>query len=171
MRALLITLFVSSLGFMSCSSQKSLQGNPPFTVERPTVQYWSGGREESGTGMRFEARWNPRDPSAVRVDSLFFRGRILKLEVRDTETGFLLVGSHATPGVSKPDYIMHADSTMEVGNQPPQPLPPLKNFPFDLNPDEAVLSYFVEGDAEKQYTKISGVREKQSRDYPGRQER
>jgi len=47
----------------------------------------------------------------------------------------------------------------------------MMNFPFDLNPDEAVLSYFVGGDAEKQYTKISGVREKQSRDYPGRQER
>lgn len=169
MRALLITLFVSSLGFMSCSSQKSLQTNPPFDVERPTVQYWSGGREESGTGMRFEARWNPRDPSAVRMDSLFFRGRILKLEVKDTETGFLLVGSQTTSGISKPDYIMHADSTKEVGNQPPRPLPPLKSFPFDLKPDEAVLSYFVGDETEKQYTRISGVREKQSKNYPGRQ--
>ena len=169
MRALLITLIISSLGFMSCSSQKSLEPDPPFTVERATVQYWTGGREESGNGMEFRARWNPRDPSAIQVDSLFFRGHMLKLEVSETETGFLLVADQSQSRMDKPDYIMHADSTREVGNQPPKNFPELKSFPFDLKPDEAVVSYLILPEGKKYYTRISGVRDKPSKTYPGRQ--
>jgi hypothetical protein len=169
MRILFISLFISSLGFMSCSSQKPLEQQPPFTVDRPTVQYWSGGREESGSGMEFQARWNPKDPGEIRLDSLFFRGHILKLAVQETETGFLMTASRSSSGIVKPDYIMHADSTHEVGNQPPQPLSDVKSFPFDLNPDAAVISYFLKGEKTKFYTKISGIREKQPKNYPGRQ--
>jgi hypothetical protein len=156
------------LGLMSCSSQKSLESHPPFTVERPTVQYWQGGREESGSGMRFRARWNPKDPSSVEVDSLFFRGRVYKLEVSDSETGFLLEASRTETPLEKADMIMHADSTREIGNQPPKPLPAALSFPFELKPDEAVISYILKADGQKYYTKITGIAEKASRIYPGR---
>ena len=159
-------LFV--LGLMSCSSQKSLQSNPPFSVERPTVQYWQGGREESGSGIRFRARWNPIDPSSIEIDSLFFRGRIYKLEVSDSETGFIIEASRTETPLGKADIIMHADSTREIGNQPPKPLPSARDFPFELQADEAVISYFLKGDSQKYYTKITGVVEKASRIYPGR---
>ena len=42
---------------------------------------------------------------------------------------------------------------------------------FDLKPDEAVLSYTLRTAEKKFFTKISGVREKQSKNYPDRQER
>lgn len=170
MRAYVICTLLATTGIMSCSSQKSLESNPPFTVIQPVVEYWSGGREESGYGMRFEARWNPADPSAVAVDSLFFRGRMLKLQVTDTETGFLLTGNHTQPRPDKADYIMHGDSLKEVGNQPPLPLPSDRAFPFDLKEDEAVISYRIKGDGRKYYTRISGVREKRSRINPGKQQ-
>ena len=156
------------LGLMSCSSQKKLTTSPPFTVERPTVEYWVGGREESGSGMRFQARWNPVDPASIEVDSLFFRGKSYKLQVADTETGFLLTASRGTGRLEKPDIIMHADSTREVGNQPPKLPSPPGEFPFDLKPDEAVISYIERGEGKTYYTKITGVVEKSSRIYPGR---
>ena len=161
-------VFLFTIGLMSCSSQKSLEQDPPFTVERPTVQYWTGGREESGRGMNFQARFNPVDPAAVGVDSLYFRGRILGLEVSETETGFLLKASHSEMGWKKPDMIMDADSIRQVGNQPPMPLPPI-SFPFELEPDEAVISYYLRAKpGEKYYTKISGVVEEAPRILPGR---
>ena len=156
------------MGLMSCSSQKTLESQPPFSVERPTVQYWEGGREESGFGMRFRARWNPKDPVAIQADSLFFRGKRYKLEVTDSETGFILQASRDEYPREKPDIIMHADSTREIGNQPPKPLPSPKAFPFDLEPDEAVISYILKAEGKKYYAKITGIVEQPSRIYPGR---
>ena len=37
------------LGLMSCSSQRTLESQPPFSVERPTVQYWEGAVDVSGS--------------------------------------------------------------------------------------------------------------------------
>ncbi|MEJ2583934.1 MAG: hypothetical protein P8Z38_02465 [Robiginitalea sp.] len=160
--------FLFVLGLMSCSSQKTFENSPPFSVERPTVQYWEGGRAQSGFGMEFRARWNPEDPSSIQIDSLFFRGKVYKLEVTESETGFILQASRAHIPLEKPDITMHADSTKEIGNQPPGPLPSLRQFPFELKPDEAVISYILKADRRKYYTKITGVVEKASRIYPGR---
>lgn len=162
-----ICIFLFTIGLMSCSSQKSLEPQPPFSVERPTVQYWEGGRAESGYGMQFRARWNPREPSSVEADSLFFRGRTYKLEVTDTETGFVLQASRTQKPWGNPDMVMHADSTREIGNQPPKPLPTNRVFPFELQPDEAVISYILKEDGRKYYTKITGIVEEPSRIYPG----
>ena len=155
---------------MSCSSQKTLESQPPFSVQRPTVQYWEGGREESGFGMKFRARWNPEDPSAIQVDSLFFRGNRYKLEVTDSETGFILQASRSKSPLEKPDIIMHADSTREIGNQPPKLLPSPEVSPFDLQPDEAVISYILKAEGKIYYAKITGIVDKPSRIYPGRPE-
>jgi len=124
-------VLLSFMGLMSCSSQPKIQSEAPFTVERPTVEYWEGGREESGTEMRFEARWNPIDPSSITLDSLYFRGRVMKAASKETETGFTITAIFIE---NKPDtdMIMHADGRREVGSQPPKPLTPDKTFPFDL---------------------------------------
>ena len=86
-------LLLTFIGLMSCSSQPKIQTEAPFTVERPTVEYWVGGREESGTQMRFEARWNPIDPSSITLDSLYFRGRVMKAESQESETGFTITAT------------------------------------------------------------------------------
>jgi len=160
-------LLLTVIGLMSCSSQRKLQTEAPFTVERPTVEYWVGGREESGTQMRFQVRWNPIDPSAITLDSLYFRGRVMKAELKETETGFLITGTYIED-MPKSDIIMHADPRQEVGNQPPKPLNTRKAFPFELSPNEAVLSYLEGNTEKKRYYKISGVVEKQGRILPGR---
>ena len=92
----------------------------------------------------------------------------MKLTREDTETGFRIVGMYQEQSPGSTDIVMHADSLREVGNQPPYALPSAKDFPFDLRPDEAVLSYW-EGSSEKRYYhKITGVLEKGGRIYPER---
>ena len=65
---------------------------------------------------------------------------------------------------------MHSDPKEEVGNQPPGSIN-RKNadFPFDLNRDEAVVSYKVmTGDPKNNkvtYFKITGIKSKPSRIY------
>ena len=169
MKKTIYILFIGLLGIAACTSQKSLVSEPPFTVDSPSLQYWSGGMERSGRGMNFAARWNPFDPEAIVVDSLFVRGRIMKLEVLETETGFKLEASYKDAQTGPTDIIMHADSTKEVGNQLPRPLPDIRKFPFKLKPDEAVMSYLVKSDGKKYYYKIRGVKEKPTTLYPGRQ--
>ena len=67
----------------------------------------------------------------------------------------------------KPDIVMHSDPKKEVGNQPPRlRTEEEKTFPFELNADEAVLSYLENGKVK--YVKISGVKDKPARIYPGR---
>ena len=53
---------------------------------------------------------------------------------------------------------MHADTRKEVGNQPPAEKVGLKEFPFELKPDEAVIEYRYKG--KTRYTKIGGIKDK-----------
>lgn len=169
MRKHLYILFVGLLGIAACTSQKALVSEPPFSVDRPSLQYWSGGMERSGRGLNFSARWNPYDPEAIAVDSLYLRGRMMKLQVVETETGFKLEASYRDTPAEPTDIIMHADSTKEVGNQLPRPLPNTRKFPFKLDPDEAVMSYVFQSDGKKYFYKIEGIKEKPTTLYPGKQ--
>lgn len=167
MRQLYTALFFTALGLLGCSSQKQFQADPPFTLSDPTVSYWSGGREASGSGMQVRLRWTPAESLTVTPDSVYFRGRIMKAVLEDTETGMVVLAEYKDDIPENPDMVMHADSTREVGNQPPLPLPAM-DFPFELAADEAVLSYSRQPDGKRFYVKIGGVKETRGRIYPGR---
>jgi hypothetical protein len=53
-----------------------------------------------------------------------------------------------------PDLIMSADPRDEYGNKPPGIQ---KKIPFDLNDDEAVLLYSING--QESYHKITGIKQ------------
>ncbi|MBC2838267.1 hypothetical protein [Robiginitalea sp. SC105] len=163
----LATLLLT-MGLMGCSSQKSFQADPPFTVTDATARMWTGGREASGSGMELQMRWTPGDNGTARPDALYFRGHRMEAVLEDTETGMVLKGEYLLVAPSKGDMIMHADGREEVGNQPPLPLPEA-DFPFELRPDEAVISYTRLSDGKQFYFKVEGIKEKQGRIYPGRQ--
>ncbi len=163
-----IFIVLTAAGLAGCASQQRFQEEPPFTVSEQQVRPWTGGRAESGSGMRLSMRWNPHDPEAYRPDSLYFRGRVLSPVIEDSETGMLLTASYELVAPEKPDMVMHADPKEEVGNQPPAPLPDGKAFPFALEPDEAVLSYVRLSDGTRYYYKITGIAQKPVRAYPSR---
>lgn len=163
----LATLLLT-MGLMGCASQKPFQDDPPFQVTDPTAQMWMGGREATGTGMDLRLRYTPGMPGEVRPDSLYFRGQVMPATVEDTETGMLVTGSFRTDLGGETDRVMHADARKEVGNQPPKPLPD-PEFPFELEPDQAVMSYTRLSDGKRFYVRVDGVKEKPARVYPGKQ--
>lgn len=156
------------LGLMSCASQHRFVKNPPFEITEPRVQDWAGGREQAGTGTQLSMRWNPYDPEAFRPDTLYFRGRALKPVIEDTDTGMRLTASYTRMVWEKKDMIMSADSLKEIGNQPPFPYEKPGSSTFELERDQAVLTYIDEADGERYYYKIVGIKEYAPRNYPGR---
>ncbi len=153
----ILNVLILSIGLTSCSSQKTLQTDFPFEIGMATVQEWMGGKEESGTGhlVSVPVLNITKD---VRFQEMFYHGQVVQVTTESHAEGLLVKGNF-TLSPHKPDIIMHADPKKEVGNQPPSlQESSSKDFPFDLKPQEAVLSYIVKNRVK--YVKISGIKEK-----------
>lgn len=151
-----VTYILLALGFSisGCSSQKKLVKNPPFELGQATCQSWTGGRAESGSGTKLEV---PVDdiPATASLQYAYFRGKAASVKLEEKEGQQYAVANFMNKSGVKPDIVMHADPKEEVGNQPPELQ---EEIPFELKPDECVLS-FIEGDTVK-YVKIAGIKEK-----------
>lgn len=168
MKALFYASLMALAGTAGCSSQKHFEAAPPFKVSNPTVQVIAAGRESGGATSELSFHFTAEDPEMVQLDSLYFRGRVLTPELTQTQTGMLVTARYPLVALEKSDLIMHADSTKEVGNQPPAPLPVQNAFPFELEANQAVLSYRVGSDAALRYFHIENVADKPVRAMPGR---
>ena len=155
------------MGLSGCSSQKKLETSTPFVLGPAICQEWYAGKEESGSGQVLKITINEMSSEEVNLQNVYFRGAMSKVNMEMEDKGMMAVARFKKEG--KKDMVMHADSTKEVGNQPPK----LRSkeemeFPFELKRDEAVLSY-LEDDKVK-YVKIIGVVEKPARILPSRPE-
>ncbi|MGY8914440.1 MAG: hypothetical protein ACKVJF_05065 [Flavobacteriales bacterium] len=157
MKSIKINILILCIGLTSCSSQKKLQTEVPFDIGMATVQEWMGGKEESGTGylVTVPILTITKD---VSFQEIYYHGQVAQVTADTNGEGFMVKGNFVRAS-HKSDLIMHADSKKEVGNQPPSMQEgPIKDFPFDLEPEEAVLSYIVKNRVK--YVKISGIKEK-----------
>ena len=162
MKNFLYLTVLAIMGLSSCSSQKKLQSHPPFTVEGPTCQKWTGGMENSGSGLEVRIPITYVNKESIAVQQLFFRGEITDLTIEIINKERFAVGKFSNEKLQKPDIIMHADPKKEFGNQPPILKSEEKiEFPFELNEDEAVISYIDKQGTTIKYTKISGIKELQ----------
>jgi len=157
------------MGLFGCSSQKKLTKDTPFSVEGPSCQLFSAGREEGGTGFVLKFPLSG-DWSNVSFQKIYFRGHLLEPNLLPEEGDTVLVCEYkkATPDGGK-GIIMHADPMEEVGNQPPpfiehEP----EEFPFDLSGDEAVIEFLETGKKKPRYVKVAGIKEKLPLQYPSR---
>ena len=162
MKNFLYLTVLAIMGLSSCSSQKKLQSNPPFTVEGPTCQKWTGGMENSGSGLEVRIPITYVNKESIAVQQLFFRGQITDLTTEMVNEERFVVGKFSNKKLEKPDIIMHSDPKKEFGNQPPKLNTGEKiDSPFELNEDEAVISYIDKQGTTIKYTKISGIKELQ----------
>lgn len=155
MKAFTSIILAMAFSLSGCSSQKKLVDTPPFETGDANCQAWVGGRAESGSGTKLEIPITSALPGGVVMQQAFFRGKIAQLRIEDREGVTLATANFMDQNEDKPDMVMHADSTKEVGNQPPKLN---KEFPFELQADECVISY-VDGDKVR-YTKIKDIKEK-----------
>ncbi|XLS29329.1 hypothetical protein ACJD0Z_00575 [Flavobacteriaceae bacterium M23B6Z8] len=156
---LLLISFIMAV-FSNCAGSQKLQQEVPFTMGTVYSQKWVAGVEGGGSGVNVGV---PVDnlPEEIQLDSIFFRGKRAPLIQETTEKGNLYMARFKTELNQKKDIISHEDPRMEVGNEPPSIE---EKIPFELNENEAVISYTHKG--KKKYYKISNVKPKPSVPYP-----
>ena len=162
MKQFLYLTILAIMGLSSCSSQKKLQTNPPFTIDGPTCQKWTGGMESSGSGLEVRIPLTNLETESIIMQQLYFRGDSTDISTETVNGQRFAIGRFSNGSLKKPDIIMHADPKKEFGNQPPK----LKTgekaaFPFELKNDEAVISYMIGDGKTMRYTKISGIKDLQ----------
>ena len=142
--------------FSQCSSSKKLDKKAPITFAEVYCQRWVGGVEGAGSGMNFTIL---ADNNELMLDSVYFRGRVTKLEYNDKAK--MYVGSFINAPTGPQDKVFSADPKEEYGNEMPK-IP--EKIPFELGDNECVVSY-KSGDKTR-YFKIENIKEKPLIAYP-----
>lgn len=131
-----------------------------MTFGQAECQSWVAGVEGGGSGINLFIPLPEDIPENIQWDSIYFRGKVAKLEIIDG-TPLMLVGRFKKQFNQKKDIVMSSDSNLEYGNE----LLKLEDkIPFDLKDYECVISY-IRG-SKKEYYKFEKVIEKTPEYYP-----
>lgn len=153
------SLIILSSGMESCGSahnskEPQFENIPPFVIAEAYFQNWVGGIKEAGSGANIHIGFTSINPE-VTIENIYFRNEILKttasLENPLEYVGYLIDSSES-------DYVMDIDPIKEARNTP------IKDFPFKLDKNEAVIGYNFQG--RKEYYKIPNLSEKKEIAYP-----
>ena len=155
--ASILILGIVFVAFSFCSATKSntkeaIQDNPPFKVIQAAYNTWVGGQP----GVKGIKVTITIDNLEIKLDSVFFRNMKTKLKSELNTEPPVFVGAFTLPN-TKNDYILHENVVKEYGNTPPNIT---VNIPFELEKNEAVISYLYEGNT--QYYKIENLKETKS---------
>ena len=144
MKTIFNILFGSALllGFSQCVSSKEISNklhiNTAFSIEKAIYTDWVGGVKGGGSGTNVIVTIKDIDSNNIEVDSLYFRGRKVKVEIK----GSSYIGRFNSSLNQRQDKVLHSDSQKEFGNQVPKRE---TEIPFELEKDEAVISYREKG--------------------------
>jgi hypothetical protein len=149
----MIPLITGSIfcGFIACNPYKLIE-NPPFSLGEVVYEAWAskGQKAESGITLFIPLK----EEKTILLDSVYFRGRRLKLEKIQRDSYLVYRAGFKNPSSREKDLVMHANPKKEAGNTPPQLT---KNNPFHLNDHEAVISFRKKGKIH--YYKIKNIKE------------
>ncbi len=151
MKSLKIYLFsiLISVIFIGCKSQ-SLDTSAPFQIVEKNYFYWTGGKQGTeGTTITLKGRTQSMNISFSKV---FFQNHEYNIVPEFNSHGFVISGNFSK--FRKGNMILDKDPAAEYGNKPPVQE---KKFPFDLQDDEAILQYAVNG--LEGYHKISDIKQ------------
>jgi len=153
----LLLMLVALTGFSQCSSTRALQDNAPLEIGEVYFQKWIAGVEGGGSGINL---FIPTSKSTIKLDSVYFRDKGVKLESRAID-GVLYIGRFKSEFNQRKDMIISSEPNAEFEN----PVPRIKQkIPFKLKDDQCVISY-KEGNKTR-YFKIESIAEKRLVQYP-----
>lgn len=151
MKSFNIYLFsiILSVILTGCKSQ-NLETSAPFKIVEKNYFYWIGGKQGTqGTTITLEGQTTS---SNISFSKVYFQNHEYNIVPEFHSAGFVIKGTYSK--FRKGGLVMHKDPAAEYGNAPPD----LQDqFPFDLEDDEAVLLYSVNG--LEGYHKISGIKQ------------
>jgi len=153
---IIILSFLSITVFSQCKAPYKLRKQAPFTITEATYQDWVGGQiGNSGTIVSF---FISDTKEAIQPDSLYFHNRVTAIDIKPAQKGRLWVANFRTEIRKNPALNNHPVAISG------EPVPEMKNFPFKLEKDEAVLGYTLNNKV--YYYKISGIKQKEKLFYP-----
>lgn len=150
----IVSILVIIVGFSQCGSLKFEQ-HPPFKITSAVYQNWSGG-QPGVKGMNVKITYTSN--KTIEFDSLYFEKRAVDLQIKDSKTNKLVVGYFTSNETN--DLIFDANPVKELQN----PIPSMKQFPFELEKNEAVISYKIKGKIK--YFKVSSVKKEKNLFFP-----
>ncbi len=137
-----IGLVVLSLVLASCGTTKingkSIQKEHPFKLNSATYTFDKG---DQSTIKEIHIRLTIDNPE-IQLDSIYFRNEIAELKKEVSASNIFYVANYLVKDVRK-DYNLHSDPQKEYGNTPPKIS---SKFPFELQKNEAVISYVLNGE-------------------------
>jgi len=137
-----------SITFFGCGVSKA-QNNHPFKVLEAT--YANSVVEQ--TDLVLTTLKITTNNKEIQLDSVYFRNHKASLKRLDSDVNSVFIGSFTT-STTPHDYILDSDPKQEFGNKPPVTA---SKLPFELNNNEAVVSYFYKDNIN--YYKILEVKE------------
>lgn len=151
-----VLMLLVMASFSQCAGSKKIQDKAPVTIDQAYCQSWVAGIEGGGSGLDI---FIPIKNKFFPLDSVYFRGKVTKLEI--APDSLMFIGRFKMAFNQPKDIIMHKDPKKEIGNQMPE-IP--KKIPFDLKDDECVISYL--DDEETKYFMVKNIVEKPILAYP-----
>jgi hypothetical protein len=148
--AILITILLHS----ECASAK-IEKNPPFTITSAIYNNWFGS-QPGNRGINVTITHTYLYP--VKFDSIYFSKKITNLESTKTKEKKMIIANFVSS--VRPDIILDVNSSKEINN----PAPRIKKFPFELNQNEAIISYILKG--KTKYFKVKSIKKGKSVFYP-----
>ena len=141
---LMIVLFLA----IGCKTQ-SLETSAPFSINEKEYFYWVGGKKGTqGTTVRFRGRTSSLN---ISFSKIFFQNHEYGVVPQFNSEGFLLEANFSE--MRDPVNIMGTNPALENVNKPTNEK---KNIPFDLEDDEAIILYSVNG--REGYHKVTGIK-------------
>ena len=142
---LIIVLFLA----IGCKTQ-SIETSAPFSINEKVYFDWVGGKQGTqGTTIRLSGRTSSLNLSFSKI---YFQNREYGVVPQFNSEGFLLEANFSE--MREPVNIMGTTSAIEDANKPATP--EKKKIPFDIEDDEAIIVYSVNG--RDGYHKVSGIK-------------
>lgn len=151
----LTTLFAAICSCAGFNNVYVLEEEPHFTLDEVYSQKWVAGVKDGGSGTHLHFTTTTL-AGEVRFMHAFFKMQKQRI-VQNQETPDVYMVNF--PNQDMADRIMDVDPTKEAANKPGE------EFPFDLDEDEAVLSYLING--ELKFYKVGPIAQKPMLAYPG----
>ncbi len=86
---ILLTLFLA----VACRTEKDWHTSSAFTLEKATLQRWTGGAAGSGKGIRYFIRLRYKDRETLQIKGVWVDGRYFKPEIKEFGREGILEGA------------------------------------------------------------------------------
>lgn len=147
-----ITVFILVIGsFLQCATSMKLEKESPVKFIEAYTKSWMAGVKGGGSGNNIFIKTKP---SNIVLDTVYFRGKISKLEVKPQDST-LFMGRFLFTSNTRKDLLISQTDKKESE---------MIDFPFTLKDNECVVSYMYK--EKRNYYKIGNIIERQTDALP-----